>query len=68
MQSINDLHDAIVAQLGEPQPEKSWDPEAAKTMGDREKRIAHGFFEDMKKFTTGRAVEDAQHGRKTPRR
>jgi hypothetical protein len=59
MESIVELHDAFVAQLGEPQPQKAWDPEAAKTMTAREERISHGFFEDMKKFTTGRAVENA---------
>ena len=59
MESIVELHDAIVARLGEPQPEKRWDPEAAKSMTAREQRISHGFFEDMKKFTSGRAVEDA---------
>lgn len=58
MQSIVELHDAIVAQLGEPQPEKQRTAETPKKMSPREERISRGFFEDMSVFMDGRASED----------
>ena len=58
LQSLIELYDEIVAQLGEPQPEKEWGAEAAKDMDPRLRRVSHGFFEDMQALMPNSTPEE----------